>query len=319
MTRDARPCLAIEPDLIAAATGEATPGVAGRVDSHLAGCQPCRQAFESYRAVDEVVGTLSRAMPPAEQVARERLLARLSDLRGRIVRYRVFQSLLGPILLASTDQGIALVEYLGRHGVTRSRLFREGAFEPHEGGADLERFRVELMDYLAGRRIRLDWPLDLRLAHSDFHRAVLQATAAVPCGAVTSYAGIAHDIGKPSAVRAVAQALRNNPLAIVVPCHRIIGSGGALVGYAGSRIALKERLLAVEGVRTEHHQREARVARRAMYAWDHQCREYCLPSCGDISRRPIGSVTLFASDREARALGLGPCPDCRPDLHPLPS
>jgi methylated-DNA-[protein]-cysteine S-methyltransferase len=317
MTKNLSPCVMIEPDLIAAAIGEATPAAVRRVGNHVTGCRPCGEAFERYQAVDEVVATLRTAIPPADETARERLLARLSDLRGRIVHYRVFRSPLGLILLGSTEQGVSLVEYLGRRGAAGSRLFREAGLEPHEDGAELERFHVELMDYLAGRRIRLDWPLDLRLARSDFHRAVLQATAGVPYGAVTSYAGIARDIGKPSAVRAVAQALRQNPVPIVVPCHRIIGSGGALVGYAGSRVGLKERLLTVEGVRTEHRRREVRVARGAMYAWNHDCREYCLPTCGDISKRPIGSVTLFASVREARTLGLSPCHDCRPDLHPL--
>ena len=107
--------------------------------------------------------------------------------------------------------------------------------EAREDGADLERLQRELLDYLGGRRTRLDWPLDLRGAGSDFQRAVLEATVAVPYGAVASYAGIAGHLGQPAAVRAVAQALRHNPLPIVVPCHRIVGSGGDLVGYAGNR------------------------------------------------------------------------------------
>ena len=56
---------------------------------------------------------------------------------------------------------------------------------------------------------------------------------------------------------------------------------------------------------------------RGVHAWDRSDREYCLPTCGDVSTRPIGRVTLLASAREARALGLRPCRDCRPDLHPL--
>lgn len=252
-----------------------------------------------------------------EQAARGHVLARLSDLRGRTVRYRVFPSPLGPILLASTEQGISLIEYLGRRRATGSRLLREHGIEPSEDGSGLERYQLELIDYLTGRRTRLDWPLDVRLARSDFQRAVLRATAQVPYGAVTSYAGIARDIGKPKAMRAVAQALRHNPLPIVVPCHRVIGSDGALVGYAGNRVDLKARLLTVEGVRTEQRRGEVCVARSAMYAWGRDSRAYCLPTCGDISGRPIGSVTLFASVRGARAFGLHPCPDCRPDLHPL--
>lgn len=317
-TKKLHPCIAIEPDLIAAATGEATRASAEHVERHIARCEPCRDEYARYRAVDSVIGTLRKATPPDGEAARERLLARISDLRSRLVRYGVFPSPLGPILIAATEQGISLVEYLGRSGVAGSRLLREAGLEPEPNSGGLDRFHVELMEYLAGRRTRLDWPLDLRLVRSDFHRTVLQATAGIPYGAVSSYGGIARDIGKPVAVRAVAQALRYNPLPIVVPCHRIVGSGGSLVGYAGNRIGLKERLLRVEGVRFEPHGRKAFVARAAMYAWDRSSREYCLPTCGDISERPIGVVTLFASAREARALGLAPCGDCRPDLHPLP-
>jgi O-6-methylguanine DNA methyltransferase len=191
--------------------------------------------------------------------------------------------------------------------------------EAQEGGRALERLHGELLDYLAGRRTRLEWPLDLRFARSDFERAVLQATAAVPYGSVSSYTGIAGDLGKPSAVRAVAQALRHNPVPIVVPCHRIVGISGDLVGYAGDRLGLKERLLAVEGVPTVHAH-SPRIERAAMYHYDpNPDRQYCLPTCGTILERPLGQVKLFARREVAEVIGLSPCTACRPDLHPLAS
>jgi methylated-DNA-[protein]-cysteine S-methyltransferase len=318
MTGKPRRCAALEPDLIAAATGEAGPPVAERVDLHLADCASCRDDFTRYREIDVAVGTVRAATPPAGDVdaARERLFARLADLRPRLVGYRVFPSPLGPILLARSEHGVALVEYLGREGVAGSRLFRMADVEAREDGADLERLHTELMDYLGGRRTRLDWPLDLRAARSDFERAVLAATVAVPYGAVTSYRGIAGDLGKPAAVRAVAQALRHNPLPIVVPCHRIIGSAGDLVGYAGQQIGLKERLLEVEGVAIEHAG-APKVARHALYHYEPSAsREYCLPTCGNIAERPIGM--LFATRAQAEAKGLVPCTSCHPDLNPLP-
>ena len=312
-------CVAIEPHMIAAATGEAGASIAQRVAKHVESCGPCRIDYERYRVVDAVVGELRKAAAPVSDAARQRLLSRLSDLRSRLVRYGVFDSTFGPILIATTEQGVCLVEYLSRHNASDSWLLSQAKLEPHRDGTMLERFHRELTDYLAGGRTRLEWPLDFRFARSDFQRAVMRATAGVPYGAVSSYAGVASDIGKPAAVRAVAQALRCNPLPIIVPCHRIIGSGGALVGYAGSRVGLKARLLGIEGVRLAHRRSDARIDRSAMYAWDRNCREYCLPTCGDISERPIGLVTLFASPHEATALGLTPCPDCRPDLHPLAS
>lgn len=321
MSRKHPVCLDLEPDLIAAATGEAGAVAVERVDAHVTRCAPCREDFARYRAVDATVGALRAAAPPDADadVARARLRARLADLRSRLVTYAVFDSPLGPILIARSEHGVSLVEYLGRGGVAGSSLARLGDGETVEDRAALERLHGDLLEYLAGRRTRLDWPLDLRLARSDFHRAVLQATAAVPYGAVTSYAGIAGEIGAPRAVRAVAQALRHNPVPIVVPCHRIIGTSGDLTGYAGSRLGLKERLLAVEGVPTERGAHAPRVARQALYHYDRNDeREYCLPTCGSIARRPIGRVTLLASRELAETLGLVPCTSCRPDVHPLP-
>jgi methylated-DNA-[protein]-cysteine S-methyltransferase len=317
MTSKPSTCVAIEPDLIAAATGEAVPSAAGRVDAHIAQCASCRNDYAHYRAVETVVGDLRMSMAPADAAdARRRLIERLSDLRSRLVHYRVAPSPLGPILIGVTEQGVSLVEYLGRGGAPGSRLFRETGVEAVEGGAELERLHRELHEFIEGRRTHLDWSLDLRSARSEFQRQVMQATVAVPYGAVASYAGIARELGRPAAVRAVAQALRHNPLPIVVPCHRIIGSTGKLVGYAGNKIGLKEQLLGVEGVPV--NTRAARIEREAMYHYDpNPDHQYCLPTCGSILRRPLAQVRLFAHREQAAASGLEPCVDCRPDLHPL--
>jgi methylated-DNA-[protein]-cysteine S-methyltransferase len=320
MTSKPRVCIAIEPDLVAAATGEAEAAAAERVETHVATCPGCRDDFAQYRAIDNAVGALRDTTPPPADTdadaARERLIARLADLRPRVLGYRVFPSSLGPILIARSEHGVALVEYLPREGVSASRLFRMAGVEAREDRGDLERLERELHEYLEGRRRQLDWPLDFRGARSDFERAVLEATAAVPYGAVSSYTGIAGEIGKPSAVRAVAQALRHNPLPIVVPCHRIVGASGNLIGYAGDRLSLKEQLLGLEGVPTQPSH-ASRIARRALYHYEpNPSREYCLPTCGDIARRPIG--LLFSRREQAEARGLVPCTTCHPDLHPLP-
>jgi O-6-methylguanine DNA methyltransferase len=317
MTSKPRACVAIEPDLIAAATGEAVRTAAARVDAHVASCSGCRDDFARYRAIDDAVGALRAAPTPAgdAEAARQRLMARLADVRTRLVSYSVVPSPLGPILLARSEHGVALVEYLDVAGVEASRLFRLAGVEARENGAELAALGQELIDYLAGHRTNLPWRLDLWATRSDFERAVLEATAAVPYGAVTSYSGIAGDLGKPSAVRAVAQALRHNPLPIVVPCHRIVGSTGELVGYAGNQVGLKERLLAVEGVPTVTT-RAPKVLRQSLYHYEpNPSREYCLPTCGDIARRPIGM--LFTSREQAEAKGLLPCTSCHPELYPL--
>jgi len=318
MTRKPAVCLAIEPALVAAATGDADRATSARVESHTRLCAPCREDFARYRAIDGAVYAWRRAPAPTEEAARAHLASRLADLRRRTLAYGIFSSPLGPILIARSEEGVSLVEYLsGGRDFAHSRLSRVEGVEALPDGAEIEALYRDLLEYVEGRRTRLGWPLDLRLARSGFHRAVLEATARIPYGAVRSYAGIAGELGKPAATRAVAQALRWNPLPIVIPCHRVIGASGALTGYAGNKVTLKQRLLAVEGVRTRPSDHDFRVEREAMYARDRDDREYCLPTCGSIAQRSLAQLTLFASRERAEAAGLAPCTTCRPDLHPI--
>lgn len=320
MNRMPQVCVDLEPDLIAAATGEAEPATASRVQDHIRRCASCGNEYTRYRAIDQVVGTWREAPNSTEAVegARKQLISRLTDLKHRTVTYRVFPSPLGNILIAQSEQGVSLIEYLGRaKSLAQSRLARIEGIEAIEDGAELEGLHRELLEYLEGKRTHLTWPVDLRLVRSDFHRSVLEATSGIPYGAVMSYAGVASEVGKPSATRAVAQALRWNPLPIVIPCHRVVGSSGTLTGYAGNKIDLKERLLTVEGVPTMPSERDRLIARPAMYVRHRHESEYCLPTCGSLPTRPLSEMTLFASRERAEAVGLEPCTSCRPDLHPL--
>jgi methylated-DNA-[protein]-cysteine S-methyltransferase len=313
-------CVQIQDDLLAAAMGEAESGATRRVERHLAACAPCRREFQQFRGVDVAVASLREEPPSSGELARsrERLEARLADLRGRLLVYGVFPSSLGRILIARSELGIVLVEYLEQGTSLRaSRLSHEPGVEVAEGERDLDPVYRELLEYLHGRRKRFEWPLDLRLARSDFHRTVLQATAAVPYGAVIPYAGIARDVGKASATRAVAQALRWNPLPIVIPCHRVIGMSGALTGYAGHKVGRKQKLLTLEGVPVAKRAGVLSITPDVMYFLYPGEREYCLPTCPSFDRQPPAPLTRFASREDAEAVGLSPCTTCRPDLHPI--
>jgi methylated-DNA-[protein]-cysteine S-methyltransferase len=315
-------CRAIESDLVATATGEAGAAATRRVEDHTRGCAPCRAELGRYRAIDSIARNLRHDAPPASDIAASHsaLQARLADLKSRVLTYGIVPSPLGNILVARSEHGVSLVEYLGEATtLAGSRLHALADVETVESSAEIARLRDELLDFLAGRRRELGWRLDLRLAGSDFRRSVLEAASDVPYGAVTSYASIARRVGKPGAERAVAQALRWNPLPIVVPCHRIVGSSGKLTGYAGDKLGLKRRLLDVEGVRTEPASRDFRVAREGMYVRAGEDRAYCLPTCGDLPSHSLANLTLIASRASIDALGLEPCSDCRPDLHPLAS
>ena len=102
---------------------------------------------------------------------------------------------------------------------------------------------AQLNQFFAGNRARFD--LDLHLHGTDFQKRVWQGLRAIPAGQTRSYAALASEIGQPTATRAVANANANNRIAIVIPCHRVIGADGTLTGYAGG-LWRKQRLIDVE-------------------------------------------------------------------------
>jgi methylated-DNA-[protein]-cysteine S-methyltransferase len=181
-----------------------------------------------------------RAQSPSDppEIARAAQAAGLLD-----VAYALHDSPLGPLLLAATERGLVLVGY------TPERALEElaGAVSPRvlRAPARLDAVRRELEEYFAGRRQRFELALDWRLAGRGFTRRVLRATAAIPYGATSSYARIARAAGSPRAYRAAGNALGANPLPIVVPCHRVLATGGGLGGYGGG-VERKRALLAIE-------------------------------------------------------------------------
>jgi methylated-DNA-[protein]-cysteine S-methyltransferase len=111
--------------------------------------------------------------------------------------------------------------------------------------ARLDAVRRELEEYFDGKRQDFDVPLDWQLVHG-FTLKVLRATARIPYGSVSTYKDMARSAGSPAAARAAGNALHNNPIPIVVPCHRVLHSGGGMGGYGGG-LDMKERLLRLEG------------------------------------------------------------------------
>ena len=101
----------------------------------------------------------------------------------------------------------------------------------------------QVLEYLAGQRRVFDLPLAPR--GTEFYRSVWRALEAIPYGETRSYRDIAQAVGRPKAVRAVGQANHNNPIPIIIPCHRVVGANGSLTGYGGG-LDLKERLLRLE-------------------------------------------------------------------------
>jgi AraC family transcriptional regulator of adaptative response/methylated-DNA-[protein]-cysteine methyltransferase len=153
---------------------------------------------------------------------------------------------LGPMLAAAADDALVLLEFADRrqlaHQVQRIGRRLGAVYVPEEGPL-LRRAGAELEEYFGGRRRGFEVPH--RTVGSAFEQEVWEALLEIPYGETRSYAEVASRLGRPAAVRAVGRANGLNALAIVVPCHRVVGSDGRLVGYGGG-LWRKEKLLAIE-------------------------------------------------------------------------
>ena len=153
-----------------------------------------------------------------------------------------YDSPVGHLDLAMSERGLAVVAFHGRWAAPHGTKNVHWIEEP-------ERFRDvthQLEEYFAGSRREFDLPLDLR--GPEFHQRCWQALLRIPYGYTLSYAQLAAAVGSPLASRAVGQANHHNPVAIIVPCHRVIASNGSLAGFGGG-LAAKEFLLNLEGAR----------------------------------------------------------------------
>ena len=144
----------------------------------------------------------------------------------------------GPLFLAASEKGLVRLEFQARVMKLNNKTIRL-----RESRQFLAPYLLELNEYFSGDRREFTMPLDLR--GTAFQRACWQALLAIPYGETRSYAGIARAIGHPQAFRAVGMSNNRNPIAIVVPCHRVIASGGSLCGYGGG-LDIKRKLLDLE-------------------------------------------------------------------------
>ena len=178
--------------------------------------------------------------------AREKLLARAKREGLTTVGYDVLPSPVGPLWVAITPRGVATIHYGDEPSESELRrlirVYGPGIVPDHKRSSALAR---ELDQYFSGKRRDFEIEYDLS-GLTPFQTRVLNATAKIPFGSVSTYGTIAKRAGNQKASRAAGGALNQNPIPIVVPCHRVVGSTGALVGYAGG-LDVKRRLLGIEG------------------------------------------------------------------------
>lgn len=191
--------------------------------------------YESLSGFSEALKQLSGQPPSA-----------LED--ARVVTVTRIATPLGPVIAGVSNGNVVVLEYADRRALPTQfgRLTKalDCVFVPGEDPL-LTQLADELGAYFAGRRTRFDVPLET--AGTPFQETVWAALREIPVGTVRSYLDVAKAIGRPTATRAVARANGDNRLAIVIPCHRVIGADGSLTGYGGG-LWRKKRLLEVEGL-----------------------------------------------------------------------
>ncbi len=195
-------------------------------------------------ALRESATTLPAATPPG-------LDARLADraaAEGLLdVAYATVDSPLGPLVVAATPRGLVRLAYADAHGEDEVLQDLAARLSPRilEAPERLDETRRELDEYFQGRRTGFGLPIDWSLARG-FAGEVLRQTARIEFGDTSTYAEVAGRAGSPRAVRAAGNALGANPIPVVVPCHRVLRTGGALGGYTGGA-ERKQFLLRLEG------------------------------------------------------------------------
>jgi methylated-DNA-[protein]-cysteine S-methyltransferase len=173
-------------------------------------------------------------------VLRQRIYCYYFSLVKANIRYWRVLSPVGPLLLAASTRGL------------RHLRFHRGDALPigngeiwTESAAEIEPYARQLNEYFDGSLRDFTCPLDLE--GTAFQRACWQALREIPYGSTCTYGELARKVGRPTAFRAVGQANHRNPVAIIVPCHRVVGSDGTLTGYGGG-LEIKEKLLRLEGI-----------------------------------------------------------------------
>jgi methylated-DNA-[protein]-cysteine S-methyltransferase len=176
--------------------------------------------------------------------------ARFAAAAPSDVSYALVDSPVGRLVAAATPRGLACLSYEDHDGGVDAVLDRLAAkLSPRilEAPARLDDVRRELDEYFERRRTTFDLPIDWALV-SPFGRRVLRATAAIPFGEVSTYGKVAAQAGNPKASRAAGNALGANPVPIVLPCHRVLHTGGRGIGNYTGGVHRKEALLRLEGV-----------------------------------------------------------------------
>jgi methylated-DNA-[protein]-cysteine S-methyltransferase len=219
-------CTYTEDEVLAYVACEMNPEAEAAMAEHLGECEGCCDQAVEFRQLDLVLP---------------------SCCKEETIRWHGFETPFGRMYVAASDDGLVRLSWRQADDDAfvheqETRFAGRPVVRDPEALADAER---QLGEYFAGERSEFDLAVDLS-ALSEFERSVLEGAGGLPFGTVVPYSELARRIGRPKAARAVGNALGHNPVAIVVPCHRVVRQDGTLGGYTGG-LEYKEALLTIEG------------------------------------------------------------------------
>lgn len=291
-------CEMIHARLDAYRTGELPPDEAAVVTTHLRACAGCTALLADLRALAGAAPALRTTLPAT--VARA-VLARTGDAFGMV------ETALGPVWVGFSPRGITLIHVGEEEPAGFAERYARRRRRPARPAAVPERYAAAVRAAAAGETAR-PAPLDLS-GLGEFEQAVLPLLAGIPRGQVRTYAWLAAAAGRPRASRAIGNAMARNPVPLLLPCHRVVPSGGGIGRYAFSS-AVKRALLQREGVPLADLENLAR--RGVRYLGCRGTGIYCLPTCRAIQRARPENRMPFASPAAAEAAGYRACRQCRP-------
>jgi AraC family transcriptional regulator of adaptative response/methylated-DNA-[protein]-cysteine methyltransferase len=164
--------------------------------------------------------------------------------KGMRIRYTTIASPIGRLLVAATERGVCAVSIGKSDAVLKAALFNEyRAAEIQRDCTGLSKYITSLLKCLKGKDFHLHLPLDIQV--TAFQWKVYEALRRIPCGCTRTYGEVAEDLDRPNAIRAVARACATNPVALLIPCHRVVRKDGSLAGYRWG-IQRKKNLLNLE-------------------------------------------------------------------------
>ncbi len=226
--------------------GEASSGAQRWAVAHSRECEPCRRSASRDRWLAAAFTVDRRTGEKGFSGAHRKLMKTFRDQRAFCCQV---EGPFGPVYLAKTARGLCRVSFC-RSEQDFMRELEKRELLPEFAPPRLAREAQQLENYFSGRSKRFRVAIDFRLVNTSFQRQVLEACARIPFGQVSSYSDIARRIGKPDARRAVGGALGKNPMAIVIPCHRVVAANGTIGGYTGG-LDIKRKLMDIEGISLE--------------------------------------------------------------------